>query len=101
MEKQTVAELLWQEFLSIAVGKLVSVSLYSSLRDSIPDKYLVIQEIVKYGQADEAYDRFKPYLAQFSVFPILGILGGNVLCIGISERNRGIVYYYDFDFRHL
>jgi hypothetical protein len=96
--KQIVAELLWQEFLGGAVGKRVDVSLYATLRDAIPDKHLIIQEVVDYREADEVSNRFEQYLADYCVFPILGTLGGNVLCIGISETNRGVIYYYDFDF---
>ncbi len=96
--KQIAAQVLWQECLSAAVGKRVKVSLYPKLSESISDKNLLIQEAIGYHEADEVSARLEEYLSEFSVFPILGILGGNVLCIGIAEKNLGVVFYYDFDF---
>jgi len=98
MEKEVVIDILWHELLCGAVGKQVDVSLYPSLRDGVTDNYIVIQEAIDFHQADEASERFKPYIGEYEVFPILGTLGGNVVCIGTSETNRGIIYYYDFDF---
>jgi hypothetical protein len=98
VEKQIVVEILWRQLLESAVGKRVNVSLYPTLREAIPDKYLVIQEAVRYEQADITFERVRQYIYDYAVYPILVILGGNILCIGISKENVGAIFYYDFDF---
>jgi hypothetical protein len=96
--KQIVAELLWDGALATAVGKKVQVAHYPKLRDAIADQFLDIQDVISFQDADEVFERFKPYLVQFGVAPILGTLGRNVLCIGVTEENREVICYFDFDF---
>lgn len=78
--------------------KHIDVSRYPVLSEEILDDVLEIDEVFLETELDEISDRFKEYLADYSVLPFLGIVGGNVVCVGISSTNSGRVFYYDFDF---
>jgi hypothetical protein len=96
--KQAAVEILWGSFLAGLVEKRIQVSRYPSLRDKIPDDLIRIQDAVPFQDADEVYSRIAPLLDGLDVFPILGTLGGHMLCVGIGKENRGMVSYLDFDF---
>ena len=80
------------------LSKHIKASKYPNLSAQIPDDVLIIDEVFPEEELDSINERFEPYLKEYSVFPFLGILGGNVVAIGYGNSNEGRIYYYDFDF---
>jgi len=80
------------------VTKKIDVSLYSSLKQALPDSYLCIEEVFPKDEIEDIWSNFKPYLQEFQIFPIMETLGEGVICIGYDETNKGNIYYFDFDF---
>ena len=77
---------------------MVDVSLYPHLRSGIPDKYICLEEAFKENEIDEIFERFKPFVTEHQIFPIMAGYGNQTICIGSGKENFGQVYYYDFDF---
>ena len=80
------------------LAKTINVSRYTDLANEIADDVLIIDEVFPEDELDTISKRFAPYLADYAVFPFLGVLGGNVIGVGYGPSNGGRVYYYDFDF---
>lgn len=80
------------------VGKKLNCSSYLNLSNEIPDKYLIIEECFINDSLLEVEVNYHQFLGEYYVYPILEILGGNVICIGYGKDNDGIIYYHDFDF---
>lgn len=94
-----IANELWtDERVSYLPTKKVDVKLYKELHHTIPDSFLLIEEVFPEEELDDIWTNYKPYLAQYNIFPVIGTLGDAVICIGYSQESRNKVYYFDFDF---
>lgn len=98
MEKDVIAAIAWESCFGRAVEKHVKVARYPKLDDAIPDDTLEIQDMITFAEANEVFERVRPYTEDQPLFPIYGVLGGSILLMGYGPENRGIVYYLDFDF---
>lgn len=90
---------IWNEPLcSELLSKKIDISCYSELRQQIPDKFLLIREVFPQAELAEIWGNFEEYMQDDEVFPFLGTLGEAVICIGYGEKNKGKIFYFDFDF---
>lgn len=81
--------------------KYVDMTLYPEISKEIPSKFLEIEEVFKVEEIYQIIANFKPYLddeVEHEIQPILGVLGGSVICIGVDSVNNGEIFYYDMDF---
>jgi hypothetical protein len=79
-------------------GMRINVARYTELQLAIPDKTIIIDEVFPADQISGICEQFEPFLGSFAVWPFLGTLGGNAICIGHAHANRGHLFYHDFDF---
>ena len=80
------------------VGKKIDVNKYSTLRDTIPDRFVQIDEVFPQSELPQIWEGYKDYLIEDEVFPFAGTLGDAVICIGYGIGNKMAIYYFDFDF---
>jgi hypothetical protein len=98
VEKDVIAEIAWDSCFGRAVKKHINVARYPKLDDAIPDDTLEIQDMITFAEANEVFERVRPYTEDQPLFPIGVALGDSILLMGYGPENRGIVYYLDFDF---
>ncbi|MGS2763139.1 SMI1/KNR4 family protein [Sinomicrobium pectinilyticum] len=91
-------ERIWEEPLHTRLlSEKIDLAGYKGLGD-IPDRYIPIEEVFPENELNAIWNRFKPYLHTYKVFPFLGTLGEAVIGIGYGRQNSGRLYYFDFDF---
>jgi hypothetical protein len=81
-----------------AVGKWVDVNRYPDMRSVISDEILFIESLIPFETGAAYLGRIESWLGDVRVFPIFGMLGGHLLCVGTGEQNQGVMHYLDFDF---
>lgn len=84
---------------SSIVKKIFDITPFTDLTSVIPDRKLVIQEVLNIDEIEQTWIYCKPYLAPLGIFPILGTLGDHVICVGFLKENYLQVFYYDFEFQ--
>lgn len=96
---ECLIECIWEEpIFSEITSKKIDVSIYANLSQKIPDKFVVIEEVFPKDELEEIWRNYESYLSEFRIFPFLGTLGEAVICVGYGDRNKGKIFYFDFDF---
>jgi hypothetical protein len=89
----------WREpLITQILSKKIDTSIYSTLREGIPDEFVFIEEVFPKNELGEIWDNYKQYLSEDKIYPFLGTMGDAVICIGYGEENLGKIFYFDFDF---
>ena len=96
---ECLIECIWEEpIFSEITSKKMDVSIYNNLSQQIPDKFVVIEEIFPKDELEEIWSNYEAHLSELQIFPFLGTLGEAVICVGYGDRNKGKIFYFDFDF---
>ncbi len=66
--------------------------------EEVTDDEIQIDEVFLEEDLNEVADQFRDQIKEYAVFPFIEVMGGHVVCIGISRKNRGEIFYLDFDF---
>ncbi len=80
------------------VGKRIDVSLYPALAKEIPDDTLIIESVFEGKELDKVKEYCAPYISEYGVSAFSETLGDMLLCVGIENKNKGYIYYFDMDF---
>ncbi len=77
---------------------MVDVSLYPHIKEEITDNFLILLEHITLEEFDSVWENCEKYITPHLVAPIIDELGGNTICIGVQDNNKGNIFYLDDEF---
>lgn len=82
----------------LILSKVINVTSYKQLNESIPDDELLIEEVIQFDDLCDVWASYSVYIDKLEIMPFLISYGNVVICIGFGSHNKGKIFYFDFDF---